>query len=140
MFFLVLSYVISLTLLQMRFHFHPSKGVHWCCRKRLFELLEAPLRRCSENTTVSKFLHIFHTFQRNIEGGVPFKYIRRPFWNFFQKVLQNSYSEENLLAPAYVKKNFTAYVIPGIFQNFKSMQGKAGGCNLKNCNLLIGTP
>ena len=42
MFFLVLSFGISTTLLQMliflRFPIHLSKGVHWCSRKRLFEL------------------------------------------------------------------------------------------------------
>ena len=38
MFFLVLSYGISITLLQilssLRFPIHPVKGVHWCSRKK----------------------------------------------------------------------------------------------------------
>ena len=41
MLFLVLSYSISTTLLQilisLRFSIHPLKGVYWCSRKRLFE-------------------------------------------------------------------------------------------------------
>ena len=41
MFFLVLSYGISTTLLQilssLRFPIHQVKGVHWCSRKKLFE-------------------------------------------------------------------------------------------------------
>ena len=43
--FLVLSYGISTTLLQilssLRFPIHPVKEVHWCSRKKLFEHLEA---------------------------------------------------------------------------------------------------
>ena len=39
------------------------------------------------------------------------------------KVVQSSYSVENLYAPASVKKNFTAHVISEISQNFKNMQG-----------------
>ena len=45
MFFLVLSYGMGITLLQilisLRFPIHPFKGVHWCSRKRLFEHSEA---------------------------------------------------------------------------------------------------
>ena len=45
MFFLVLSYGISTTLLQipsaLRFPIHPVKGVHWDSRKKPFEHLEA---------------------------------------------------------------------------------------------------
>ena len=41
MFFLVLSYGISTTLLQilssLRFPIHQVKGVHWCSGKKLFE-------------------------------------------------------------------------------------------------------
>ena len=55
---------------------------------------------------------------------------------FFQKPLQSSYSVENLLASASVKRNSTAHVISGIFKNLKNMQGQAGGCNLKTRNLL----
>ena len=45
MFFLVPSYGISTTLLQilsyLRFPVHQIKGVHWCSRKKLFEHSEA---------------------------------------------------------------------------------------------------
>ena len=44
MLYIVCSYGISTTLpkvvISLRFRIHPSKGVHWCFRKRLFELLE----------------------------------------------------------------------------------------------------
>ena len=47
MFFLVLSYGISTTLLQilssLRFPIHSVKGVHWCSRKKLFEHSEASI-------------------------------------------------------------------------------------------------
>ena len=125
MFFLVFSYGI---------------GVHWCSRKRLSELSKAPVRGCFKKQLLQKFLNILHTFQWNIEGGVLFKCTCRPSLGFFQKDLKNSYSEENLLAPASVKRNFTAHVISGMFQNFKNMQGKARGCNLNNCTFLKGTP
>ena len=59
---------------------------------------------------------------------------------FSQIALQSSYSVENLLALASVKKNSTAHNISGIFQNFKNMQSKAGGSNLNTCNTLKGTP
>ena len=56
MFFLVLSYGISTTLLQilssLRFPIHQVKGVHWCSGKKLFEHSEAsvhPTFNCSEN-------------------------------------------------------------------------------------------
>ena len=58
MFFLVLSYGISTTLLQilssLRFPIHPVKGVHGCSRKKLSEHSEASVLvfkkdDCSEN-------------------------------------------------------------------------------------------
>ena len=44
----------------------------WCSRKSLFELSEASVHWCFEKITAPKisFLHTFHTFQRNIQGGV----------------------------------------------------------------------
>ena len=59
MFFLVLNYGISATLLQIRFPCHPSKGVHWCSRKRLFELSEVPVRGCFEKNNYFKNFWIF---------------------------------------------------------------------------------
>ena len=61
MFFLVLSYGISTTLLQilssLRFPIHQVKGVHWCSRKKLFEHSEASIlafqkNNCSENFSI----------------------------------------------------------------------------------------
>ena len=58
MLFLVLSYGIRTTLLQilssLRFPIHHIKGVHWCSRKKLFEHSEASVlvfqkNNCSEN-------------------------------------------------------------------------------------------
>ena len=65
MFFLVLSYGISTTLLQilssLRFPIHPVKGVHWCSRKKLFEHSEASVlvfkkNSCSENFCILRIL------------------------------------------------------------------------------------
>ena len=41
----------------------------------------------------------------------------------FQNAAQSTYSVQNLYAPTSVKKNSTAHIISGIFQNFKKMQG-----------------
>ena len=60
-------------------------------------------------------------------------YIRRPSWDFSKKLF--SYFVENLLTPASIKRNSPAHDIRN-FPDFKNMQGKAGGCNLKTCNLL----
>ena len=37
-----------------------------------------------------KFLHTLHTFQQNIQGGVLFRYIRRPSWDCFKKLFRAS--------------------------------------------------
>ena len=59
MFFLVLSYGISTTLLQilssLRFHIHSVKGVHCCSRKKLFEHSEASILE-DETSRVEFFL------------------------------------------------------------------------------------
>ena len=58
MFFLVLSYGISTALPQifisLQFLNHPSKGVHRCFRKRLFEFSEASVQWCFEKITAYK--------------------------------------------------------------------------------------
>ena len=135
--FLVFSFGISTTQLQilisLQFPIHPTKGVQWCCRKRLFELFEASVHLYFEKLTaqkVSAYLPATHP------GWSSFQVHSQAFPRLFRKVLQSSYSVENLLAPASVKRNSTAHVFSGIFQNFKNMQGKAGDCNLKACNLL----
>ena len=50
-----------------------------------------------------------------------------------QIAIKGSYSVENLLVTASVKRNSTADVLSGIFHNFKT--SKSGGCNLEACNL-----
>ena len=55
---------------------------------------------------LQKFLH---TSQHNIQGGVLFKYTRRPSWDFSKNLF--NYSVENLLTPASVKRNSAAHVI-----------------------------
>ena len=63
MFFPVLSYGISTTLLQifisLRFPIHPSKGGHWGPRKRLFELSEASVYWCFGKITSPKISAYF---------------------------------------------------------------------------------
>ena len=63
MFLLVLSYGISTTLLQilisLQFRILPSKGGHWCSRKRLYELLEASVHWCFEKMTSPKMSAYF---------------------------------------------------------------------------------
>ena len=88
MVFLVLSHGISTTLLQIRFPFHPSKGVHWCSRKRLPR--NNPSVGVLKKQLLRKFLHILHTFQQNIEGGVLLKYTRRLSWDFSKKFFRTA--------------------------------------------------
>ena len=61
--FLVLSYCISTTLLQilisLRFPIHPFNSVHWCSRKLLFEHLEASVHWCFKKTTATKISAYF---------------------------------------------------------------------------------
>ena len=74
MFFLVLSYGISTTLLEilifLRFPIHPFKGVHCCSKKDYLNIWKHPSIGVLKKQLLRKFLHILHTFQRNIQGGV----------------------------------------------------------------------
>ena len=89
MFFLVLSYGISTTLLQilssLRFRIYPVKGVHWCSRKKLFEHLEASILVFFKKKRHRKFLHSLHTFQQNIQDCLLIKYAYRPSWDYSKK-------------------------------------------------------
>ena len=116
MFFLALSYGISTTLLQilisLRCPINSSKGVHWCSRKRLFELSSASVHWCFGKITALK---VFAYFPAKQPGWSSFSVQMQAFLGFFQKALKNSYSVENLLAPASIKRNSTAHVISGVF-------------------------
>ena len=76
MFFLVLSYGVRTTLLQilisLRFPMNPFKGVHWCSRKRLFEHSEASVHWCFEKITAPKISGYFAYFPA-----------KHPGWNYF---------------------------------------------------------
>ena len=58
MFVLVLSYGVSTTFVQilisLRFPIYPSKGVHWCSRRRLFEHSQSSVHWCFEKITAPK--------------------------------------------------------------------------------------
>ena len=71
MFFLVLSYGISTTLLQIlssqRFPIHPAKGSIGVLEKVILTfggILPGVLKK----QLLRKFLHTLHTFQQNIQG------------------------------------------------------------------------
>ena len=76
MLFLVLSYGISTTLLQilisLRFPIHPFKGVHWCSRKRPFEHSEASFHWCFKKTTAPKISAYFAYFPAKHPGWSSF--------------------------------------------------------------------
>ena len=86
MFFLVPSYGISTTLLQilssLRFPIYPFKGVHWCSRKKLFEHSEASAHWCLKNNCSE------NTLQRNIQSWVLFKYNCRSSWDCSKRFLE----------------------------------------------------
>ena len=111
----------------------PFKGVHWCYRKRLFELSEASVYWYCDKIVAPK---VSAYFPAKHPGWSSFQVCLQAFLGLSQKALQSSYSVENLLSPASVKQNSTVHVISRIFKIFKSMQGKVGGCNLKACKLL----
>ena len=77
MLFLVLSYGISTTLLQIlispRFPIHPLKGVYSCSRKRLFEHLEASVHCYFKKATAPKVSPYFAYFPA-----------KHPGWSSFQ--------------------------------------------------------
>ena len=130
MFFLLLSYNSRTILLQILIS--PRFSIHWC--PRIWIWIFGRIRplifwktNCSESfcillcktSTVGPFL--------NTLAGLP---------GTFRKSSLEQLFCGNLLAPASVKKNSTENIISKMFQNFKNMQGKTGGCNLKACNLL----
>ena len=114
MFFLLLSCGISTTLLQilisLRFPIHPFKGVHWCSRKGYLNIRKHPSIGILKKQLLRKPLHTLHTFQRNIQGGVLFKYTRRRFCNCSKKlfraaILQTGIYPSNLDVRYSAQKN-----------------------------------
>ena len=92
MFFLGFSYGVSITLLQilisLRFPVHPSKGVHWCSTKRLFEHSKTTVHWCYEKITAPKIYAYFAYFSAKHPGWSFFKYTRRPSWDFSEKLFR----------------------------------------------------
>ena len=131
MFFLVFSYSISNTLQQMLiflgFPIHASRGVHSCSKHRLFELSEVSVHCCFEKIATPKISAYFAYFPEKHPKQSSFQIHSQAFLGFFQNALQSSYSVENLLAPAST---------PGIFQNFRNMQGKARDCRIKSYDFI----
>ena len=76
MFFLVLSYHLSTTLLQvlisLQFPIRSSRGVHWCSRKRQFEVSEASIHCCFERITTPKISACFAYFPAKHPGWSSF--------------------------------------------------------------------
>ena len=76
MLFLVLSYGINTTLLQilisLGFPIHPLKDVYWCSRKRLFEHSEASVHWCFKKTTAPKASPYFAYFPEKHPGWSSF--------------------------------------------------------------------
>ena len=145
MFFLVLNYDISTTVLQilvsLRSSVHPFKGGHWCSTKRLFELSEAFIIWCFEKNNWSKNSCILcvlsrKTFRMNFYLGTLAGLPRI----FPKSSLEQLFCREPVSDYFWKKKTLQHTLISGISQNFKIMQGKARGCNLKIGNLLKGTP
>ena len=63
---------------------HPSKGIHWCSRKRLFEFLEASVHWCFEKITTPK---IPAYFPANNPGWSPFHLYSQVFLEPFRKAV-----------------------------------------------------
>ena len=117
MFIPLLSYGISTTSLQilvsLQFPIHPSKGVHWCSRKRLFEFSGAFVHRCFEKITAPKISAYFLTKhpEWSIQSGVLFKHTCRPSWDFPKRSLEQPFCREPLRSCLYKKKlHSTRYI------------------------------
>ena len=93
MFFLVFSYGISTTLLQilssLRFPVYQVKDIHWCSRKSCSIWTFGSIRPgVLKKQLLQKFLHTLHTFQRNIQCWVLFKYTCEPSWDYSKKLFR----------------------------------------------------
>ena len=90
MFFLVLSYGVSTTSLQilssLRFPIHQVKGVHWCSRPKAISTFGSIRSGVLKKQLLQKCLHTLNPFQRNIQGSVFFKYTCRPSWDYLKKL------------------------------------------------------
>ena len=134
MFFLVLSYSISTTLLQilisLQFPIHSSKCVHWCSRKRPFEFSEASAHWCFEKLTAPKIPAYF--LAKHPRWSL-FKYTCRSSWNFPKSCLEQLFCREPFSA-FFCKKELHRQRNFSNFPALKNVEGKAGNCNLKTCN------
>ena len=66
---------------------YPSKGVHWCSRKRQFELSEPSVHWCFEKITAPKISTYFAYIPVKHAGWSSFKVHSQAFLGFFQKAL-----------------------------------------------------
>ena len=122
MFFLVLICGITTTLPQIRFPCHTSKCVHWCTRKRLFELSQAPVCGCFEKNNCFKTFWICCILSSKTSTLEFFMSTLGDLPGIFPKSSLEQLCWRELVGPASVKWNFTEHVISGTFQNFKNMQ------------------
>ena len=70
------------------FLFIHSKASIGVLEKDYLNIRKHPSIGVLKNQLLRKFLHTLHTFQRNIQGGVLFKYTRRPSWDCSKKLFR----------------------------------------------------
>ena len=68
-------------------HLKASIGV---LEKGYLNIRKHPSIGVLKNQLLRKFLHTLHTFQRNIQGGVLFRYTRRLCWDCSKKLFRAS--------------------------------------------------
>ena len=105
MLFLVLSYGINTTLLQilisLGFPIHPLKDVYWCSRKRLFEHSEVSVHWCFKKTTAPKASPYFAYFPEKHPGWSSFQVHSQAFLGLLLKALQSIYSADRDLSEQF---------------------------------------
>ena len=77
-------------LLLYDFLFICSKASIGVVEKGYLNIRRHPSISFLKKQLLRKFLHTLHTFQRNIQGGVLFRYTRRPSWDCSKKLFRAS--------------------------------------------------
>ena len=103
--------------LFMPFRIHPTRGIYWCSRRKTVWILRSTLSLAFEKIAAPKTFWIFLV---EPAWRFLFKYTCRPLREFSKQLFSSSYSVENLLAPASLNRNSTAFVILVILQYFKN--------------------